>query len=84
MGRSAVLIPPHYSQVEQAGREANAHNFIIEFDEGYQTLVGEKGGQLSGGQRQRVAIARALLRKDNIKLLLLDVRRGWGGVGNEI
>lgn len=61
-----------YREVIQAAKDANAHDFIMEFEEQYNTQVGEKGAQLSGGQRQRVAIARALIRADDIKILLLD------------
>ena len=49
-------------QVEAAARAANAHDFIGRMSHGYDTIVGERGGELSGGQRQRIAIARAVLR----------------------
>jgi subfamily B ATP-binding cassette protein MsbA len=58
------------AQVEAAARIANAHNFIIETDKGYQTNTGDRGTKLSGGQRQRICIARAVL--NNPPIMLLD------------
>ena len=57
-------------EIEQAARQANAHDFIQAFPDGYATLVGDRGVKLSGGQRQRVAIARAILK--NPAILILD------------
>ncbi|KAJ7975644.1 ABC transporter family protein [Quillaja saponaria] len=56
--------------VIKAAKAANAHDFIISLPQGYDTLVGERGGLLSGGQRQRIAIARSLLK--NAPILILD------------
>ncbi|SHJ87701.1 ABC-type multidrug transport system, ATPase and permease component [Hathewaya proteolytica DSM 3090] len=59
-----------YDEIVQASKLANAHDFILKQSNGYQSLVGERGGKLSGGQKQRIAIARAFLK--NSPILLLD------------
>lgn len=69
----AYGLPDEYvsrDDIIKAAKAANAHDFIISLPQGYDTLVGERGGLLSGGQRQRLAIARALLK--NAPILILD------------
>ena len=56
--------------VVEAAKIANAHDFIMETEDGYQTYIGDRGGKLSGGQRQRISIARAILK--NPPILILD------------
>jgi ATP-binding cassette subfamily B protein len=57
-------------EIVAAAKVANAHEFILELEDGYDTVIGERGGTLSGGQRQRIAIARTFIR--NVPIVILD------------
>lgn len=68
-------------QVEQMAKAAGCDGFIRELPAGYDTKVGESGGQLSGGERQRIAIARAMMK--NTPIIILDEATAYADVENE-
>ena len=68
-------------EIEAAARAANAHDFIVDLPEGYNTLVGERGMRLSGGERQRISLARAFLK--DAPILILDEPTSSVDIGTE-
>lgn len=68
-GLEGTAEEPNFEQIVAAAKAANAHDFIMTFENGYETMCGDRGVMLSGGQKQRIAIARALVRSGNILLL---------------
>jgi ATP-binding cassette, subfamily B, bacterial IrtA/YbtP len=70
-----------HTEVEAAAQAAQAHGFILEFPEGYDTIAGERGTRLSGGQRQRITIARAILQ--NNPIIVLDEATAFADPENE-
>ena len=71
IGENIAFADWHASQeaIDNAARIANAHDFVLAFDDGYDTIIGERGIKLSGGQRQRISIARAILADPSILIL---------------